>query len=61
MPRARVVARPRPHRRTAPRQAPHAGRVTDRDRKALTPLVWEHANPYGCQELDMRTRIAALT
>jgi len=35
--------------------------VTDRDRKALTPLVWEHANPYGCQELDMRTRIAALT
>jgi len=40
---------------------PHwAGRLTDRDRKALTPLIWEHVNPYGRQELNMRTRIAAL-
>ena len=36
------------------------GRLTDRDRKALTPLIWEHVNPYGRQELEMRTRIAAL-
>ena len=40
---------------------PHwAGRLMDHDRKALTPLIWEHVNPYGPQELDMRTRIAAL-
>ena len=24
-------------------------------------LIWEHVNPYGRYELDMRTRIAALT
>ena len=29
--------------------------------KDLTPLIWEHVNPYGRYELDMRTRIAALT
>ena len=41
---------------------PHwAERLTARDRHALTPLFWEHVNPYGRQELDMRTRIAALT
>jgi TnpA family transposase len=40
---------------------PHwAERLTARDRHALTPLIWEHVNPYGRQELDMRTRIAAL-
>lgn len=40
---------------------PHwANRLTARDRHALTPLFWEHVNPYGRQELDMRTRIAAL-
>jgi len=40
---------------------PHwIGRLTDRDRQALTPLIWEHVNPYGRQELDMLTRIAAL-
>ena len=37
-----------------------AGRLTARDRQALTPLFWEHVNPYGRQELDMGTRIAAL-
>ena len=30
-------------------------------KNALTPLIWEHVNPYGRYELDMRTRIAALT
>ncbi len=40
---------------------PHwADRLTARDQKALTPLMWEHVNPYGRQELDMQTRIAAL-
>lgn len=40
---------------------PHwAGRLTDRDRKALTPLIWEHVDSYGRQELDTRARIAAL-
>ncbi len=37
-----------------------ANRLTARDRHALTPLFWEHVNLYGRQELDMRTRIAAL-
>jgi hypothetical protein len=40
---------------------PHwANRLTARDRHALTPLFREHVNPYGHQELDMLTRIAAL-
>ena len=40
---------------------PHwAGRLNARDLHALTPLIWEHVNPYGRYELDMRTRIAAL-
>jgi TnpA family transposase len=40
---------------------PHwTDRLTPRDRHALTPLIWEHVNPYGRYELDMRTRIAAL-
>lgn len=34
--------------------------LTARDRQALTPLFWEYVNPYGRQELDMQTRIAAL-
>ena len=29
-------------------------------RHALTPLIWEHVNPYGRYELNMRTRIVAL-
>lgn len=41
---------------------PHwVNRLTPRDHHALTPLIWEHVNPYGRYELDMRTRIAALT
>jgi len=24
---------------------------------ALTPLIWEHVNPYGRFELDMTTRL----
>jgi TnpA family transposase len=37
---------------------PHwQGRLTQRDLGALTPLIWEHINPYGRFELDMNTRI----
>ena len=25
--------------------------------RALTPLIWEHVNPYGRFELDMTTRL----
>lgn len=28
-----------------------------RDRRALTPLIWEHVNPYGRFDLDMNARI----
>jgi TnpA family transposase len=34
-----------------------ARRMTDRDRRALTPLFWSHVNPYGRFDLDMNTRI----
>jgi len=37
---------------------PHwQGRLTPRDYAALTPLIWEHVNPYGQFELDMSTRL----
>ena len=32
-------------------------RLTTRDRLALTPLIWEHVNPYGRFELDMNSRL----
>ena len=32
-------------------------RLTARDIRALTPLIWEHVNPYGRFELDMDTRL----
>ena len=28
-----------------------------RDLSTLTPLMWEHVNPYGRFELDMNVRI----
>jgi TnpA family transposase len=31
--------------------------LTTRDRLALTPLIWEHVNPYGRFELDMNSRL----
>jgi len=34
-----------------------AGKLTARDLNALTPLIWEHVNPYGRFELDMETRL----
>jgi len=37
---------------------PHwSGKLTARDRGALTPLFWEHVNPYGRFELDMDARL----
>ena len=37
---------------------PHwQGRFTLRDYAALTPLIWEHVNPYGRFDLDMSTRL----
>ncbi len=41
-----VLAQPRWH-----------GRLTATDLRALTPLIWEHVNPYGRFELDMSTRL----
>ncbi|MGB0093681.1 MAG: transposase, partial [Solirubrobacteraceae bacterium] len=32
-------------------------RLTDRDRKALTPLFWNHINAYGKFTLDMNTHL----
>lgn len=37
---------------------PHwSGRLSARDLDALTPLIWEHVNPYGRFELDMEARL----
>jgi hypothetical protein len=33
------------------------GKLTTRDPGALTPLIWEHVNPYGRFELDMEARL----
>jgi TnpA family transposase len=35
-----------------------ADRLTEEDRRALTPLLWGHINPYGLFQLDMNTRLA---
>ena len=32
-------------------------KLTVRDLRALTPLIWEHVNPYGRFELDMEARL----
>jgi TnpA family transposase len=34
-----------------------AGRLTDQDRRALSPLFWAHVNPYGRFHLDMETHL----
>lgn len=33
-------------------------RLDDADRRALTPLIYSHINPYGVTELDMDQRIS---
>jgi hypothetical protein len=30
--------------------------LTPRDQQAITPLIWDHVNPYGRYELDMDSR-----
>jgi TnpA family transposase len=35
-------------------------KLEPRDLSALTPLIWEHVNPYGRFELDMNARIPLL-
>jgi hypothetical protein len=32
-------------------------KLEPRDLSALTPLIWEHVNPYGRFELEMNPRI----
>jgi len=32
--------------------------LTAEDRRAITPLLWGHINPYGLFRLDMNTRLA---
>lgn len=34
-----------------------SGRMTDEDRRALSPLFWAHVNPYGRFVLDMDARL----
>jgi hypothetical protein len=31
--------------------------LTSTDLRELTPLIWEHVNPYGRFEIDMATRL----
>jgi hypothetical protein len=38
-------------------QSHWSGKLTARDLRALTPLIWEHVNPYGRFELDMEARL----
>jgi hypothetical protein len=34
-----------------------AGKLTEEDRRGLSPLFWLHVNPYGRFRLDMETRL----
>ncbi|WP_431904445.1 Tn3 family transposase [Nonomuraea sp. bgisy101] len=34
-----------------------AGKLTDADRRGLSPLFWTHVNPYGRFELDVNSRL----
>ena len=34
-----------------------ADKLTPQDLRALTPLIWDHVNPYGRFELDMNARL----
>ena len=35
-------------------------KLTDTDKRAITPLLFGHVNPYGLFKLDMKERIARL-
>ncbi len=32
-------------------------RLTEADRRGLTPLLWAHVSPYGAFDLDMKRRL----
>ena len=34
--------------------------LTKEDKRALTPLIYEHVNPYGLFPLDLSTRLPHL-
>lgn len=34
-----------------------ADRLTEHDRRALSPLFWQHVNPYGTFRLDLDTHL----
>jgi len=34
-----------------------AARLTEEDRRGLSPLFWSHVNPYGRFRLDMDARL----
>lgn len=39
-------------------RTPWQGKLTLEDLRALTPLIWEHVNPYGTYTLDLDARLA---
>jgi TnpA family transposase len=39
-------------------EPPWTDRLTEEDHRALTPLIWNHINPYGEFRLDMNARLA---
>jgi Tn3 transposase DDE domain len=39
------------------REPAWASRLTEEDRRGLSPLFWSHVNPYGRFRLDMDTRL----
>lgn len=41
--------------REIPADRKWADKLTDADRRALSPLFWTHVNPYGRFELDMNS------
>lgn len=41
------------------RARPHwKDKLSEEDLRALTPLIWEHVNPYGTYRLDLDSRLA---
>ena len=36
-------------------------KLTDEDKRALTPLIYGHMNPYGLFPLDLKTRLPYIT
>jgi hypothetical protein len=45
------------HPNTQPNRHTSRDRLPAFDLGALTPLIWDHANPYGRFDLDMEIRL----